>query len=90
MEVDVSEWHIATGWNRYSEGTKYRHICHDSVICSQYIARDGIKHYEFFSAQDKCLIKDFSSKQMQDVDDILYFIKHEDTFKSDIDKEESR
>lgn len=76
----VSDWNIADGWKRYSKGTKFRHITYDCVICSQYISDDGVKHYEFFNAQTKHILDDFSSPQMQAVEKILYYIQHEDQF----------
>ena len=87
MQIAVSDWLVAKGWgNRYSSGTKYRHITYDCVTCSQYISYDGVKHYEFFNAQTKYLINDFSSPQMQAVEKILYFIQHEDKFKDVVEE----
>lgn len=86
MTITVSDWLVAKGWgNRYSSGTKYRHITYDCVTCSQYVSEDGVKHYEFFSAQTKYKITDFSSPQMQAVDKILYYIKNEEKF-HDVDE----
>ena len=86
MQVSVSDWNIADGWKRYNKGTKFRHITYDCVICSQYIGDDGVKHYEFFNKQTKYKINDFSSPQMQAVDKILYFIKHENEFKDVVEE----
>lgn len=82
MQITVSDWNIADGWKRYNKGTKFRHITYDCVTCSQYIGDDGVKHYEFFSSKTKRILDDFSSPQMQAVDNILYFIKHENSFKT--------
>ena len=79
-EYLVSEWTEANGYHRYSKGTKFRHITYDCVTCSQYIADDGVKHYEFFNPTTKHMIDDFSSPQMQAVEKILYYIQHEDRF----------
>ena len=87
MQIDVSDWQTAGAWSRYGEGTQYRHITYDCVICSQYVRSDGVKQYEFFSKQTKYKISDFSSPQMQAVDKILYFIKNEDKFKTVGEKE---
>lgn len=79
MTVNASDWSKAKkGLSRYSEGTLFRHITYDCVICSQYISDDGVKHYEFFNAKTLLHIDDFSSPQMQAVEKILYYIQHED------------
>ena len=81
MTFKVSDWQTSKGCgNRYSAGAKYRQITYDCVTCSQYIAEDGVKHYEFFNAQTKYKIDDFSSPQMQAVNKILYYIQNEEKF----------
>lgn len=81
MQISVSKWEEeSSGWGRYSKGVKSRHIVYECVTCVQRIEVDGVKHYEFFNSQTKYRITDFSSPQMQAVDKILYFIKHEDKF----------
>lgn len=87
MRIFLSEWEESSGWDRYSKGVKFRQIVYEGVTCVQRLELDGVKHYEFFNTQTKHLIKDFSSPQMQCVDMILHFIKHEDEFvKDDVEK----
>lgn len=88
MQIDVSKWTESSGWDRYRKGVKSRHIVYEGVICVQRIELDGVKHYEFFNEKTKHLIEDFSSPQMRAIDDILYFIKHEEEFKSVDEKTE--
>lgn len=81
MQIFKNDWQESSSdWDRYVKGVKFRQIVHGCVTCVQRIELDGIKHYEFFNTQTHQLIKDFNSAQMQDVDDILYFIKNEDKF----------
>lgn len=81
MQINVSEWQVSSGWDRYDKGVKSRQITYEGVICVQRIETDGVKHYEFFNKQTEYKIDDFSSPQMQAVEKILYFIQHEDKFK---------
>ena len=90
MRIFVSnKWEESSGLDRYSKGVKFRQIVYEGVTCVQRLELDGVKHYEFFNTQSKHLIKDFSGPQMQSVDRILHFIKHEDEFVKD-DVEESK
>ena len=87
MQISVSEWQESSSdWDRYAKGVKFRQIVHGCVTCIQRLELDGVKHYEFFNTQTEYLITDFSSPQMQDVDDILYFIKNEDKFKDVVEE----
>ena len=86
MQISVSEWQESSNWDRYSEGVKSRQITYEGVTCIQRLELDGVKHYEFFNTQTEYLIKDFSSPQMQSVEKILYFIRHEDKFKDVVEE----